>query len=113
MEFVRGIAGIGICAVAAGWILGARIGRSIPGRLLGLVAYGLLGYLLLLPLNVVGATWEDVDAGRTSSAVELVASASLYLLYGVVSAIYVSIYLLPFGAGWMFTFLILRRAFDR
>ena len=51
-----------------------------------------------------GATWEDVVAGRTSGAVELVAAAILYLLYGLVSAIYVSVFLLPFGAGWMVTY---------
>ena len=73
----------------------------------------MVAYLVLLPLNVVGATWEDVVAGRTSGALELVAAAILYLLYGLVSAIYVSVFLLPFGAGWMVTFLILRRAFDR
>jgi hypothetical protein len=113
LELFRGTAGIGLGAVAAGWIVGARVGGSIAGRLVGLVAYGLVGYLLLLPLNVVGATWEDVVAGRTSGDVELVAAAILYMLYGLVSAIYVSPYLLPFGAGWMATYLILHRASDR
>ena len=80
---------------------------------IGLVAYGLVAYLLLLPLNVVGATWEDVAAGRTSGAIELVVAAGLYLLYGLVSGIWVAVFLLPFGAGWMVTFLILRRAFER
>ena len=113
IELVRGVAGIGLGAVAAGWVVGARVGRSMVGRLVGFVAYGLVAYLLLLPLNVVGATWEDVAAGRTSGAVELVVAATLYLLYGLVSGIWVAVYLLPFGAGWLVTFLIVRRAFDR
>jgi hypothetical protein len=110
IELVRGLAGIGLGAAAAGWIVGAHVGRSVPRRLIGLVAYGLVAYLVLLPLNVLGAIWEDVAAGRTSSAVDLVAAGALYLLYGLVSGIWVSVFLLPFGAGWFVTFILLRRA---
>ena len=38
------------------------VARSRVG-FLGLMAYGLVGYLLLLPLTSVGATWEDVLCG--------------------------------------------------
>ena len=113
IELIRGLAAIGLVAAAAGWIVGARVGRSVAGRLIGLVAYGLVGYLLLLPLNVLGATWDDVATGRTSSPVEVVAAAGLYLLYGLVSAIWVCAFLLPFGAGWIVTFVLLRRALGR
>ena len=113
IELARGIAGVGVGAVLAGWIVGARVGGSIAAWIVGLVAYGFVAYVVLLPLNILGAIWEDVSAGRTSNAIELVASASLYLLYGLVSAIWVSVYLLPFGAGWMVTFLLLRRVLER
>jgi len=113
LELVRGLAAIGLGAVAAGWIVGARVGRSIAGRLVALVAYGLVAYLLLLPFNVAGAIWEDVVAGRIPSVVELVAAAGGYLVYGLVSGLYVSVYLIPFGTGWMATFLILRRVVER
>ena len=113
IELIRGLAGIGLAAAAAGWIVGSRVGRSVAGRLIGLIAYGLVAYLLLLPLNVLGGTWEDFAAGRTSSAVELVGAAGLYLLYGLVSGIWVCAFLLPFGAGWMVTFVLLRRALGR
>jgi hypothetical protein len=112
-ELVRGLLLIGLGAVVAGWIIGARVGSSIASALVGLVAYGLVAYLLLLPLNVVAATSEDAVEGRISGAVELVAAAAGYLLYGLVSGIYVSVYLLPFGAGWLVTFVILRRVFSR
>ena len=113
IELLRGIAGIGLGAVAAGWVVGARVGRSMVGRLIGLVAYGLVAYLILLPFNVIGATWEDVAAGRTSGAIDVVGAAGLYLLYGLVSGIWITVFLLPFGTGWVVTYLILRRAFDR
>ena len=34
-------------------------------------------------------------------------------LYGLVTAIYVSVFLLPFGAGWIVTVVLLRRALER
>jgi hypothetical protein len=104
---------IALGAVVAGWIVGGRLGRSIPARLLGLVAYGLVGWLVLLPLDVAGSTWEEVRAGRVSDLLGVVTSAGGYLLYGAVSGIYAVVYLLPFGAGWIVTFLLLQRATRR
>jgi len=111
--FVLAVAQIGLGAVVAGWIVGGRIGRSVPGRLLGLVAYGLVGWLVVLPLNVVGSTWQDLHAGRASDPVGIALAAGGYLLYGAVSSIYAVVFLIPFGVGWILTFLLLRRAFDR
>jgi hypothetical protein len=99
--------------IALGAVVGGRLGRSIPARLLGPVAYGLVGSFVLLPLEVVGSTWEDLRAGRVSDLLGVVISAGGYLLYGAVSGIYAAVYLLPFGAGWMVTFLLLQRAFGR
>lgn len=112
-EFVLAAAQIALAAVVAGWIVGGRVGRSIPAHLIGLVAYGFVARLVVLPLNVVGSTWEELRAGRVSDLVGIVLAAGGYLLYGFVSAIYAVVFLLPFGAGWLVTFLILRRAFER
>ena len=100
-------------AVASGWILGGRLGRSVAASLLGFVAYGFVAYLLLLPLNVAGSTWEDVQSGRVSDLLGVVVAAGGYVLYGLTTGIYVSLFLLPFGAGWMVTFLLLRRVSER
>ena len=100
-------------AVVAGWIVGGRVGRSVPGHILGLVAYGLVGALVLLPLNVAGSTLGDVQAGRISGVLEVVVATAGYLVYGFVSAAYIAVFLLPFGAAWMVTVVLLRRALDR
>jgi hypothetical protein len=113
IELVRGRVAISLGAVAAGWIIGVRLGDSITGLLVGLVTYGPVAYLLLLPLNVAGATFGDLQAGRLSDAVGIVVAATGYLLYGLVAGIYTFVFLLPFGAGWIVTFLILRRVFER
>ena len=71
-------------------------------------------WLVLLPLNVVGSTLGDIQAGRVSGLARgrrrgrrvLPSTASS-------SAIYVSVFLLPFGAGWIVTFVLLRRALGR
>lgn len=113
LELVRGMVLIGLAAIVAGWIIGARLGRSITSALVGLIAYAPVAYLVLLPLNLLGATLEDVSAGRSSNALELVVAATFHLIYGLVTGLYVSIFLLPFGVGWIVTFLILRRVFER
>ena len=109
-QFVLATAEIALGAGVAGWIVGGRIGRSIPGRILGLVAYGFVGTLVLLPLNVAGSTLDDVHGGRVGGTLEVVGAAFGYLAYGLVSSLYVSVFLLPFGAAWMATFILLRRA---
>ena len=93
--------------------VGGRLGRSVAASLLGLVSYGFVAWLVLLPLNVAGSTWEDVRSGRVSDLLGVVVAAGGYLLYGLVSGIYALVFLLPFGTGWMVTFLILRRIFER
>jgi hypothetical protein len=100
-------------AVVAGWIVGGRVGCSIPRHLVGLVAYGFVGALVLLPLNVAGSTIGDVRAGRVSGLLDVVATVAGYVVYGLVSAAYVAVFLLPFGAAWMITFVLLRRALGR
>jgi hypothetical protein len=104
---------ITIGAVVAGWIVGGRVRRSTTGHILGLVAYGFVGGLVLLPINVAGSTLGDVRAGSVSGLPEIVGAAVGYLAYGVVSAVYVSVFLLPFGAAWLVTFLLLRRVFGQ
>ena len=111
--FVLSAAEIAIAALVSGWIVGGRLPPSIAGRLVGTVAFGPVAYLVLLPFNVLGATWEDVQVGRVSSGLEALAAGIGYLLYGALTATYVGLYLIPFGAAWMLTLLLLRRAFDR
>jgi hypothetical protein len=100
-------------AIVAGWIVGGILGRSVARHLLAVVAYGSVAYLVLLPLNVLGATWADVQSGRASDLTAIVVAASGYLLYGVATAMYVTVFLLPFGAAWVATFVLLRRVFGR
>ena len=104
---------IALGAVVAGWVVGGRVGRSLPRHILGLVAYGFVGALVLLPLNVAGSTLGDVRAGRVSGVLEVVEAMAGYLVYGLVSAAYIAVFLLPFGAAWMVTFVLLRRVLGR
>lgn len=110
-QLVIASAEIAFAAVVGGWIVGRRLGRSVPARLGALVAYVFVARLVLVPINVVGSTWEDLRAGRISDLVGIVGAAGGYVLYGAVSAIYTTAYLLPVGAGWLVTVLILRRTF--
>ena len=112
-QFVLATAEIMLGAVAAGWIVGGRLGRSVAGNLLGLAAYGFVAWLVLLPLNIAGSTWEDVRSGRVSDLLGVVVAAGGYFLYGLVPGIYALVFLLPFGAGWIVTVLILRRVLER
>jgi hypothetical protein len=111
-RFALATAAITLGAVVAGWIVGRRLGRSVAGIALGIVAYGFVAYLVLLPLNIAGSIWEDVQSSRVSDMLGVVVAGGGYLLYGLVTAFYVSMFLLPFGAGWVVTFLILRRIFE-
>ena len=70
-QFARATAEITLGAVVAGWIVGGRLGRSFAGGVLGLVAYGFVAYLVLLPVNIAGSTWEEVRSGRVSDLLEL------------------------------------------
>ena len=112
-EFALATVEIALGAIVAGWIVGGHVGRSIGSRLLGLFAYVFVARLVLLPLNVLGSTWDDVQSGRVSDFPAILVAAGGYLLYGLVSAIYTVVFLLPFGAGWIVTYLILRRVFAR
>lgn len=112
-EFFLAVAQIAIGAVVAGWIVGRRIGRSILGGLLGLVTYGLIAWLVLLPFNAVGSTWEGLRTGQVSGPIGIVVAAGDYLLYGAVISMYAFVFLIPFGAGWILTFLLLRWAVER
>ena len=100
-------------AVLAGWIVGGRVGRSIPRHVVGLVAYGFVAALVLLPLNAVGSTIGDVQGGRVSGLLEIIAAIAGYVVYGLVSAAYVAVFLLPFGAAWMITIVVLRQTLAR
>jgi hypothetical protein len=103
---------VAVVAAVAGWIVGRRLGRSIPGGL-GFVVYPIVAWLVFLPVGVAGATLGDLSAGRFSDAIGVVGAAMGYLLYGLVAGIYTFVLLLPFGAGWMATFVILRRIVAR
>jgi hypothetical protein len=102
-----------IGGVSAGWIVGSRVDRSVEGYVIGLVAYGFVGWLVLLPINVARAVWNDAQGGRASDVLAIVVAGSSYLLYGLIAGVYVFAFLLPVGAGWTVTFLILRRVFQR
>jgi len=104
---------IALGALVAGWIVGGRMGRSIPGYILGLVSYGLVGWLVLVPLNVVGSTVADLQDGLISGLLEIVVAAVGYAVYSLPTGIYAVLFLLPFGATWIVTFVLLRRALDR
>jgi hypothetical protein len=104
---------VAVGAVAAGWIVGRRLGRSLTDAIVGLLFYGLVAWLVLLPLNVAAGTVMDLQTGRVSDAVGLLAAPAGYLLYGLVAGVYASVFRLPFGLGWVVTFFILRRVFER
>lgn len=110
--FVQAVAQISIGAVVAGWIVGRRVGRSLLGWLLGLVTYGVVAWFVVLPLNVAGSLWEELRTGQVSGLPGILVAAGGYLLYGLVSSLYAFVYLMPFGAGWILTFLLLRRAVE-
>lgn len=111
--FVQAVAQISFGAVVAGWIVGRRVGRSLRGWLLGLVTYGVVAWLVVLPLNVAGSTWEGLQTGQVSGLPGILVAAGGYLLYGLVGSLYAFVYLMPFGTGWILTFLLLRRAVQR
>jgi hypothetical protein len=102
-----------IGGVSAGWIVGSRVDRSVAGHIIGLAAYGVVGWLVLLPINAAGAVWNDLQGGPMSDALAIVVAGSGYLLYGLIVGVSVFAFLLPVGAGWIVTFLLVRRAFDR
>ena len=107
---------IALGAVAAGWIVGGSNGSLDPRQpLSGSRRMARRPGLVLLPLDVVGSTWEEVQAGRVwpswrsgrrrrllpvgPDPVGIAVAAGGYFLYGTVSALYTLIYLLPFGAA--------------
>ena len=111
-EVAVAVTAIAFGAAIAGWIVGGRIGRSIP-KGLGFVVYPVVAWFVLLPINVAGGTLVDLHAGRLVDAIGVLVAATGYLLYGLVAGVYVFFFLLPFGAGWLVTFLILRRVLER
>lgn len=111
-EIAVAVTAIAFGAAIAGWIVGGRIGRSIP-RGLGFVVYPVVAWFILLPINVVGGTVVDLNAGRLVDPIGVLVAATGYLTYGLVAGVYVFVFLLPIGAGWMVTFVLLRRVFDR
>ncbi len=104
---------LAIAAVVAGWIVARWVGQSMPRQLLGIILFGLVGRLIVLPLDIVGSLFEEWRSGQTTSLGGIVVAAGGYLLYGLVAAIYTTLYLVPFGIGWLATFVLLRRVAER
>ena len=100
-------------AAAAGWIIGRRLGRSLSDAIMGFLVFGLVAWLVVLPLNVAAGSVMDLQSGKVADAIGLLAAPAGYLLYGLVVGIYASVFLLPFGLGWVVTFFILRWVFER
>jgi hypothetical protein len=109
IEFIQAITGIAAIALIAGWIVGGRSVRSIRGTLFGIVAYPAVAWLIALPIGVVASTWSGVIDGSVRDPAAVIASSFFLLLYGAVSALYLIPLLTPFGAGWAFTYYLLRR----
>jgi hypothetical protein len=112
-SFAFAAAEYAIAGVSAGWIVGSRVDRSVAGGVIGAVAYGFVGWLVLVPINVAGAVWSDAQAGRVSDVLGIAAAAGGYLMYGLIVGAYVFAFLLPVGAGWMVTFVLLSRVLGR
>ena len=100
-------------AVVAGWIVGGRVGRSIPGHILGLVAYGFVGAARPPAAQRRRLDSGDLQDGRISGLLEIVVAAVGYVVYSLLIGIYAVLFLLPFGAAWIVTFVLLRRALGR
>lgn len=111
--FIEAVVEISIGAVVAGSILGLVFDGTLGRGLIALITYGVVAWLAVLPINAVGSTWEELRAGRVSGPIEIGTSIGSYLLVGLVNSLYGFVYLLPFGAGWMLSLLLLRRAFLR
>lgn len=108
-EFVLALSILSVVAIVAGWIVGPRVGSSTRSTLLGVVAYAMVGWLIYLPVGVVGSTWQGVRDGSIADLGSVAVRITGGLAYGLVSSIWVVILLLPFGAGWMLTYRLLRR----
>jgi hypothetical protein len=108
-SFVLVLAEIGIGAVGAGWIIGRFIDGTARRWFIGLLTYGVVGWMVVLPINAAGSTWAAFDSGRLTGPSDLLLSAAGYLLSGAVVSLYGFVYLLPFGAGWSLTMAVLRR----
>ena len=109
VELIVAGAVVVVAAVVAGWIVGGRLGRSLPAHVVGVFAYGFVAWLVVLPINVVVATWDGMRSGQVSGLLAAVLAAGGYLLYGALTGVYAVLFLLPFGAGWLATFVFLRR----
>ena len=98
---------------SAPWEPDAIIGRFIDGTarrwFIGFLTYGVVGWLVVLPINAAGSTWAAFDAGQLTGPSDVLLSAAGYLLSGAVVSLYGFVYLLPFGAGWSLTMAVLRR----
>lgn len=99
-----------IAAVAAGWIVGPRIGSSIRSSSLGVIAYAGAAWLTFVPFAVVQGAWQRVQDGGAADPTAVVAAMVGLLAYASVSSIYIVPLLVPFGAVWMVAFRLLRRA---
>jgi hypothetical protein len=109
IEFIRATAVLLVIAIAAGWIVGGRSGRSIRSALLDCLAYAAVAWLITLPIGVIGSTWAGVSDGTFADPIAALGSMGPLLLYGLVSSFYVIPLLTPFGAGWSLTYHLLRR----
>jgi len=108
-EFVLALSMLSIVAIVAGWIVGSRAGSSIPSTLLGVVAYALVAWLIYVPSAIIVSTWQGVRDGSIADLGSVAVRTAGGLAYGLVSSLWVVILLLPFGAGWMLTYRLLRR----
>ena len=112
-DFVLVLAEIVIGAVGAGWIVGRQIDGSVRRWFIGFVSYGVVGWLVVTPINAAGSTWASLSAGQLATPGDVLISAGGYLLYGAVVSLYGFVYLLPFGVGWALTLAVLLRAGGR
>ncbi len=104
---------LGAVAVAAGAIVGPRIGPGLRASLVGVIAYALVGWCIYVPVGVIGSTVQGIADGTFRDITALVGSVVGYLAYALVTSLYVWIFLVPFGIGWILTVRILERSVGR
>ncbi len=99
---------LGAVAVAAGVIVGPRLGAGIRASLVGVIAYALVAWSIYVPVGVIASTVGGIADGTLQGVAAIVGSVVGYLAYALVTSLYVWIFLVPFGIGWILTVRILR-----
>ena len=111
-ELVIAVSVLAVIAILAGGIMGARIGPSVTGSVLGIVAYAAVAWLVFVPVGVARTVLGALGEGRMDAS-DLAITLFGGLAYGLVSSLYMVILLLPLGVVWVVAFRVLGRGAAR